>query len=246
MSKLKIAIVDDEPLAREIIKGYLSTENEIEIVGECENGFDCIKLLANNPVDLIFLDIQMPKIDGFELLEVLEQKPEIIFCTAFDNFAIKAFEKNAIDYLLKPFSKERFNEALAKAKTRILGNNPIDYKTKITETIANENKPLERIILRNGSKILLIPVDDIYYIEADDDYVLLHTKSGRLIKDQTMKYFENNLPKNFIRVHRGFIANITYIKSIEAYSKDSYMAMMENGEKIKISPDGYKKIKENV
>jgi two-component system LytT family response regulator len=242
MTKINVAIVDDEPLAREIIKGYLSTDLEINIVGECENGFECIKLLSNTPVDLLFLDIQMPKIDGFELLEILEQKPEIIFCTAFDNYAIKAFEKNAIDYLLKPFSRERFEEALFKAKKRITNKDSKIYSS----TLPIENKIIERIIIRTGSKILLIPVDDIYYIESDDDYVLIHSKSGRHIKDQTMKYFESHLPaKNFIRVHRGFIANIDYIKSIEAYSKDSYMALMENGEKIKISPDGYRKIKEN-
>lgn len=242
MSKIKIVIVDDEPLAREVIKGYLESRDDIEIVAECENGFDCIKLLAHEAVDILFLDIQMPKIDGFEMLEVIEQRPEVIFSTAFDQYAIKAFEQNAIDYLLKPFSKERFDTALGKAIARIQQN---DSSQVSIHKMEREQKELERIIVRSGSKIILIPVDDIYYLEADDDYVLIHTKTGRYIKDQTMKYFENNLPKRqFLRVHRGFIANINAIKSIEAYSKDSYIALMENNEKIKISPDGYRKIKE--
>jgi two-component system LytT family response regulator len=242
MSKIKIVIVDDEPLAREVIKGYLGFRDDIEIVAECENGFDCIKLLANEAVDILFLDIQMPKIDGFEMLEVIEQHPEVIFSTAFDQYAIKAFEQNAIDYLLKPYSKERFDTALEKAIARVQQQESSHVNLR---QIEREEKVIERIIVRNGSKIILVPVDDIFYLEADDDYVLIHTKNGRYIKDQTMKYFENNLPKRqFLRVHRGFIANINAIKSIEAYSKDSYMALMENNEKIKISPDGYRKIKE--
>jgi len=240
MSKTKVVIVDDEPLAREIIKGYLSTRDDIDLIGECENGFECIKLLATESVDLLFLDIQMPKIDGFEMLEVLEQRPEIIFSTAFDQYAIQAFEKNAIDYILKPYSKERFDSALDKAISRINSKQPNPYYQS-----EQANKTIERIIVRSGSKIILIPVTEIFYFESNDDYVLIHTKNGRFIKDQTMKFFETNLPKkNFIRVHRGFIANINAIKSIEAYSKDSYMALMENNEKIKISPDGYRKIKE--
>lgn len=242
MNKIKVVIVDDEPLAREVIKGYLGYRDDIEIVAECENGFDCIKLLANEDVDILFLDIQMPKIDGFEMLEVIERHPEIIFSTAFDQYAIKAFEKNAIDYILKPFSKERFDVALDKAIARIQQNESTPVNM---HQIEREQKIIERIIVRSGSKIILIPVDDIFYFEANDDYVLIHTKTGRYIKDQTMKYFENNLPnRQFLRVHRGFIANINAIKSIEAYSKDSYMALMENNEKIKISPDGYRKIKE--
>ncbi len=241
MSKIKILIVDDEHLAREIIKGYLSDRMDIELVGECENGLDCIKFLKDQPVDLLFLDIQMPKIDGFEMLEVIENHPEVIFSTAFDQHAIRAFEKNAIDYLLKPYSKERFDNALEKAILRIKGQ----QKTTTHSLPEQLSKTIERIIVRSGSKITLIPVEDIYYFESNDDYVLIHTKTGRFIKDQTMKYLENNLPKkSFIRVHRGFIANINAIKSIEAYSKDSYMGLMENGEKIKISPEGYRKIKE--
>lgn len=241
MSKIKVAIVDDEPLAREIIKGYLVDRDDIELVAECENGLECIKFLSTQAVDLLFLDIQMPKIDGFEMLEVIEQHPEIIFSTAFDQYAIQAFEKNAIDYLLKPYSKERFNSAVSKAIVRI------QSQQKPATYIQPEQlqKTIERIIVRSGSKIILIPVDDIFYFESNDDYVLIHAKNGRFIKDQTMKFLETNLPKkNFIRVHRWFIANINYIKSIEAYSKDSYMALMENGEKIKISPEGYRKIKE--
>lgn len=241
MSKIKVVIVDDEPLAREIIKGYLVDRDDVELVGECDNGLECIKMLSNQPVDLLFLDIQMPKIDGFELLEVLEQHPEVIFSTAFDQYAIQAFEKNAIDYLLKPYSKERFNSAVEKAINRILNQ----QKPQIFSSFDHVEKTIERIIVRSGSKIILIPVSDIYYVESNDDYVLIHSKMGRYIKDQTMKFLENNLPKkSFVRVHRGFIANINFIKSIEAYSKDSYMALMENNEKIKISPDGYRKIKD--
>ncbi len=240
MSKIKVLVVDDEPLARDLIKGYLADRDDVELVGECENGLECIKFLASQTVDILFLDIQMPKIDGFEMLEVMEQHPEVIFSTAFDQYAIQAFEKNAVDYLLKPYSKERFNNAVDKAIARILTQQK-PPAIKLPETL---EKIIERIIVRSGSKIILIPITDVYYFESNDDYVLIHSKKGRYIKDQTMKFLENNLPKkSFIRVHRGFIANINFIKSIEAYSKDSYIALMENNEKIKISPEGYRKIK---
>jgi len=248
MKPYKVAIVDDELLARDIMRNYLSSRTDIEIVGECENGYDCIKLINTTKVDILFLDIQMPKIDGFEMLEILNPRPEIIFCTAFDSFALKAFEMNAIDYLLKPFSKERLYQATDKAIERIENGLSVQHDDNLNQLqkMRDDNiESIERIVVRNGSKLVIIPVNDIIFLEAADDYVMIYTKDSRYMKDKTMKYFETHLPKKqFIRTHRSFIANIQQIKSIEAYSKDSHIALMINNEKIKISAEGYKKLKE--
>jgi two-component system, LytTR family, response regulator len=246
--KIRVLIIDDESLARDLVRKYLSEIPGVEILGECENGFTALKSIQELRPDLLFLDIQMPKLDGFELLEVLDQKPEIIFTTAFDQYAIRAFEMNAVDYLLKPFSKERFQKALEKAREK-LGTPTQGMESPGTPSLLkhiDENRQvLERVITRLGSKITVIQVEKIIYIESADDYVMIHTESGNYLKEKTMKYFEEHLPKDqFIRIHRGYIAAISEIRSLELYSKDNYIAIMKNGDKLKVSAEGYKRLRE--
>jgi two-component system LytT family response regulator len=242
--KLRVIIIDDEALARQLIRQYLNDLPGIEIMAECENGFDALKAIQDKKPDLIFLDIQMPKLDGFELLEVLDTKPEIIFTTAFDQYAIKAFEMNAADYLLKPFSKERFLKALDRARQRI-GSQILSSVEGIKQHLDGQNKVLDRVITRMGSKITVIPVDKIQYFEAEDDYVMIFSELGSHLKEKTMKYFEEHLPPGqFIRIHRSYIVNISEIKSLDLYTKDSYLATLKNGAKLKVSSEGYRKLRE--
>lgn len=239
MKKFSVLIVDDETLARNTVRKYLENREDIEIAGECSDGFECLKFLQNQKVDILFLDIQMPKITGFELLEILSEKPQIIFTTAFDQYAIKAFEMNAVDYLLKPFSKDRFSAALDKCIGRINSLTPADNKLQqLNESACQEY--IDRIVVRNGTKVIVIPVDSILYIESNENYVNIHSEKGNFMKEKTMKYYESCLPaSSFIRLHRRFIASISAIQSIEPYTRDSYIATMKNGEKISVSQEGY-------
>jgi two-component system LytT family response regulator len=244
MNKIKTIIVDDESLARDIIRKFLSERNDIEIVAERSNAQECIKFLHQTSVDLMFLDIQMPKINGFELLEFLTDVPEVIFCTAFDDYAVQAFEVNAVDYLMKPFNKERLFSALDKALTRLKLGSASAGIEKLILSEKEKKETLDRLLIRKNSKIHNIRIEDIFYIEANDDYVNVYTKQEKFIHKETMAYLENHLnQEKFIRVHRKYIINIDFMLSIEAYSKDSYMAKMKNGESVNVSQAGYKKIK---
>jgi two-component system, LytTR family, response regulator len=242
--KIRVLIIDDEALARELVRKYLTGNPGIEILGECANGFDALKAIQELKPDLLFLDIQMPKIDGFELLEVLDPKPEIIFTTAFDQFAIRAFEMNAVDYLLKPFSKDRLEQAIEKARLRV-GTPSLNPIQKLQQQIDDDKKTIERVVTRIGSKITVIPVEKIWYIEAADDYVMIWSELGNHLKEKTMKYFEEHLPQGqFIRTHRSHIINISQVVSLELYSKDSYLAIMKSGAKLKVSAEGYRRLRE--
>ena len=243
--KVKVLIVDDEAPARQVVRNYLAGLDEMEIVGECSNGFEALKEIQEQGPDLVFLDIQMPKIDGFELLEVLERKPAIIFATAYDQYAIRAFEQNAVDYLLKPFSKDRMLQALDKA-IRQLNADPGGQEqplAKLEQHLEREPNTLERVVTRLGAKITVIPVDKIWYIEAQDDYVMIWSELGNHLKEKTMKFFETSLPSQFIRIHRSFIVNITQVRTIEPYSKDSWVVITRSGARLKASAEGYKKLR---
>lgn len=245
-NKITVLIIDDEKLARDIIKKYLEQNEEVKILGECTNGFEGIKSINELKPDLIFLDIQMPKINGFEMLELLDYQPEIIFTTAFDQYAIKAFEVNATDYLLKPFSKDRFDEALQKTIKK-LNNSSLqktDYEKLLTK-INSTKEFLDRIVVKTFQKIVIIPVDKINYIEAQDDYVMIYTEFGKFLKQQKMKFYEEHLNVNeFIRVHRSYIINVNKVKQIELFEKESYKITLNNGDKIPVSKNGYVKLKE--
>ena len=222
---IKVVIIDDEQPARDLIKVYLKDRADVEIVGEASNGFDGLKEIQNNQPDIVFLDIQMPKINGFEMLELMEDPPGVIFCTAYDDYAIKAFEKNAIDYLLKPYPKSRLFAALDKASAQ----NKEELQEKVPDLLEFKEH-LSRIVVKTGQRIDIIDVNEINYLEAQDDYVEIHTNNQRLLKQQTMKYYEKALDKNqFVRIHRRFIVNVEAIEKLDKYGKETYLAQMKTG-----------------
>jgi two-component system LytT family response regulator len=248
MKKLRTIIIEDEAPARELLKHYLKDYNEIEIIAECADGFAGLKTISELKPDLVFLDIQMPKLTGFEMLEVLEEKPEIIFTTAYDQYAIKAFELNAVDYLLKPFHKERLTEALSKAieKTNS-GKGEPKAASELISRRPEPSAPVTRIVVRKGNSINIIPVDQLRYVEAEDDYVMIHHSTGKALKQQTMRYYEENLPKaDFVRIHRSYIVRIEEIKRIEPYGKDNHIAVLQSGDKLPVSRAGYKHLKDEL
>lgn len=236
-------IIDDEPLARLIITEYLQNYPQIKVVKECNDGFEGIKAIQQYQPDLIFLDIQMPKINGFEMLELVEQPPAVIFTTAFDEYAIKAFENHAVDYLLKPFSKERFDKALQKWINQ--GSIPV-AKANTEALLETMQSPAQnqRVVVKIAGKIRIIPVEDIDYLEAADDYVKIYTKEGSFLKNKTMGHFEQSLdPQQFVRTHRSYILNIQQITRIDPYEKDNHIAILKSGARVPVSKTGYGKLK---
>ena len=246
--QIGILIIEDEAPARELLKHFLIKHNDINLLGECADGFCGLKMIKELNPDLLLLDVQMPKLSGFELLEVLDEKPEIIFTTAFDHYAIKAFDMNAIDYLLKPFSQERFDEALLKAVDRIRKGNTKGVSIQnFSDSQEEGSATISRIVVKKGSSIKFIPTNNINYIMAEDDYVMIWHKEGKALKQQTMKYYENNLDsEDFARIHRSAIVRINLIESIEPYGKDTYRAILKDGTSIPVSRTGYKNLKEKV
>ncbi len=233
-------------LARDIVKRYAVDFQSLNVVAECGDGFEALRQIQVHKPDLLFLDIQMPKLDGFELLEVLDYNPAIIFTTAFDQFAIKAFEMNAVDYLLKPFSKDRFESAVQKAIQRIdLEKSKVNSSLEtLKENVQESRGTLDRVVTRLGSKVTVIPVDRIWYIESADDYVMIYSELGNHLKEKTMKFFEEHLPtNNFVRIHRGSIINLAQIAAIDPYTKDTHMVTLKCGAKLRASADGYKKLR---
>ncbi|MFQ5709920.1 MAG: LytR/AlgR family response regulator transcription factor [bacterium] len=244
-AKIKVVIIDDEAPARAILARFLQEFPQLEIEQQCSNGFEGLKAIQETHPDLIFLDIQMPKITGFEMLELLDEAPAIIFTTAYDQYALKAFDVNAIDYLLKPFSRERFHEAVNKA-VKALGDPSKQQKAlrKLKKHLEARGDYLERIVVTEGYKILIVPVQNIYWLEAQDDYVMLHTREGGFLKQQTMKYFEAHLdPSEFVRIHRSHIVKISTIKEIEVFSKESHRVRLANGQRLPVSKSGHARLR---
>ena len=245
---IKVMIIDDEAPARDLIRHYLKAHSDIEIAAEADNGFTAMKLIRENDPQLIFLDVQMPKLTGFEMLELMDSTPEIIFSTAFDQYAIRAFELNAVDYLLKPYSKERFDTAVQKAIAKIQSGKAVQSELQsFGKALAPPSETLTRIAVKDRQQIFVIPVNDIDYIESDGDYVKLHTVKKAYLKEKTMKFFEENLPRQqFIRIHRSYIVNVNEVAKIELYEKESYRVLLRNGEILKASSNGYKALKNAV
>ncbi|HUX55826.1 MAG TPA: LytTR family transcriptional regulator DNA-binding domain-containing protein [Bacteroidales bacterium] len=248
MENIRIVIIDDETPARDIIKHYLKEVDSIEVIAECSDGFSGLKTISEMKPDLVFLDIQMPRLTGIELVEVLTEKPEIIFTTAYDQFAIRAFELNAVDYLMKPFQKRRFLDAVKKAIDKIRADK--GNKQPTSQLLAKKpepSSPFNRIVVRKGNAINLIPVEQIRYVEAQDDYVMIYHAAGKALKQQTMKFCEENLSKtDFIRIHRSYIVRVEEIKRIEPYGKDNHIAILQSGDKLPVSRSGYKHLKEEL
>jgi two-component system, LytTR family, response regulator len=248
MEKTRIVIIDDEAPARDIIKHYLNEVDSIEVIAECADGFTGLKTISILKPDLVFLDIQMPRLTGIEMLEVMTEKPEIIFTTAYDQFALRAFELNAVDYLMKPFTKRRFLEAVKKAISKI--RSETGNKEPASQLLAKKpepSSPVSRIVVRKGNAINLIPVEEIRYVEAQDDYVMIYHSGGKALKQQTMKACEDNLSKtDFVRIHRSFIVKVGEIKRIEPYGKDNYVAILQSGDKLPVSRAGFKHLKEEL
>jgi len=245
--KLRVAIVDDEPLARAIVREYLGRHPGVEIIAECGNGFEAVKVVSELAPDLLFLDVQMPKLSGFEVLELIGREVPVIFTTAYDEFAIRAFEVHAIDYLLKPFSEARFAEALSRAWERIRARSEDGAgAVNPAELVADARRssgPLERVLIRDGPQVHVVPVDRIDYIEAQDDYVCFKTEGKQYLKDQTLAAVEASLdPNRFVRIHRSYLLNIDRIARVELYAKDSRVAILRDGRRLPVSRAGYARL----
>lgn len=233
-------IIDDEPLARLMIKEYLQTYSNIKLLQECGDGFEGIKAIQQHQPDLIFLDIQMPKINGFEMLELIDNPPAVIFTTAFEEYAIKAFDIHAADYLLKPFSKERFDKAIQKMMLQ-----KSNLAAVVEEVALQSPSTNNRIVVKDNGKIKIIPLPQVQYMEAADDYVKIFTAEGNFLKKKTMQYFEDSLPAaDFIRIHRSYIVSAQLITRITPYEKDSHLAILTNGVQLPVSKAGYNKLKQ--
>lgn len=237
---IKSIIVDDEPLARDIIKDYLKDYPSIAVTEECNNGFEGLKAIQQHQPDLVFLDIQMPKINGFEMLELIDYTPSLIFTTAFDEFAIKAFEKNAIDYLLKPFSKERFAKSIEKFMQKPDNNAVQNILEEASLTPSQQN----RVVVKDGPKIKIIPISKIQYFEAADDYVKIICDDGVFLKYKTMAFYEKSLaPFHFVRIHRSYLVNTQLITRIYPAEKDAHALLLSTGKDLPVSKSGYAKLK---
>jgi two-component system, LytTR family, response regulator len=243
MRKIRTLVADDEPLARERIVTLLRAEEDIEVVGECPDGARAATAIQQLSPDLVFLDVQMPKLNGFEVLELLGRNVPVVFTTAYDDYALRAFEVHAVDYLLKPFSEERFAEALSRARARVQAREPgADLEALVTEGRGRQG-PLERVLIRDGSQVHVLPVEKIDYVEAQDDYVCFKSEGKQYLKDQTMGALEMSLdPTRFVRVHRSYLLNIERIARVELYAKDSRVAILHDGTRLPVSRAGYARL----
>lgn len=243
MQTIRTIVVDDEELARGIVLEFLSPYPDIDVVAECSNGFEAVKAITELKPDLLFLDIQMPKLDGFEVLELVDKNLSVIFVTAYDQYAVRAFEVHAVDYLLKPFTKERFDEALKRAREK-MSRSPISSLDEVVAAARRQEVPLGRILVRDGSKVHVIPVDTIEYIEAQDDYVAIRSQGKTHLKQQRLSDLESSLdPKRFVRIHRSYILSVDRLARLELYAKDSRMAVLKDGTKLPVSRAGHEKLK---
>ena len=242
MDTLRIVIVDDEPLARAVLREYAGADASLEIVADCGNGFEAVKAVAELKPDLVLLDVQMPKLDGFEVLELLGRDQPVVFITAYDQYALRAFEVHAVDYLLKPFSAERFQEAIGRARERVRARAGV-----AVEEVVRDARPrtghAERVLIRDGANVHVLPVDAIDYVEAQDDYVAFKSAGKQYLKDQTLSAVETTLdPARFVRIHRSFVLNIDRIAKVELYAKDSRMAILRDGTRLPVSRAGYARL----
>ena len=241
---MRVIIVDDEELARGLVREFLRKHADVEVVAECANGFDAVKAITELEPDLVFLDIQMPKLDGFEVVELAGNKPRYVFVTAYDQYALKAFEVHAIDYLLKPFAPERLDQALAHVRAT-MGAQPV--VGQVAAEAASRNGPLERILIRDGARVHVIAVEKVDLVEAQDDYVEIRSEGKGYLKSQRLSDLEGQLdPTRFVRIHRSYIVNIERVSRIEQATKDTHQAVLKDGTVVPVSRSGYQKVRSLV
>ena len=241
--KCRAVIVDDEELARRVLRELLRAHNEVEVVAECPNGFEAVKAVAELKPDLLFLDVQMPKLDGFEVLELIAEGPAVIFVTAYDQYALRAFEAHAVDYLLKPFGADRLKVALERVKERLGGKLP--PPAELAAAARPPARYLERIVVKDGSRVHIIPVAKLDYAEAQDDYVALAVEGKKHLKQQTLSNLEKALdPERFLRIHRSYIVNLDRLGKVEPYGKDTHVVVLTTGAQLPVSRSGYARLRE--
>ena len=241
--KCRAVIVDDEELARRVLRELLRAHNEVEVVAECPNGFEAVKVVAELKPDLLFLDVQMPKLDGFEVLELIGEGRAVIFVTAYDQYALRAFEAHAVDYLLKPFGADRLKVALERTKERLGGGLP--PPAELAAAARPPAQYLERIVVKDGSRVHIIPVSKLDYAEAQDDYVALAVEGKKHLKQQTLSNLEKALdPERFLRIHRSYIVNLDRLGKVEPYGKDTHVVILTTGAQLPVSRSGYARLRE--
>lgn len=237
---MRVVIADDEDLARGVLREYLEKQPGMQIVAECSNGFEAVKAVGEHKPDVLFLDVQMPKLDGFEVLELIDRQVAVVFVTAFDQYAMRAFDAAAVDYLLKPFGEGRFRAALEKIERRTGEMRPAELSTELKNAVRPAGEYLERIVVKDGARVHVIPAGKLDYAEAQDDYVALRSEGKTWLKQQTIASLESTLhPKRFVRVHRGYLVNIERITRIEPNTKDTWIAVLADGTRISVSRGGY-------
>jgi two-component system LytT family response regulator len=245
-NKIRAVIVDDEELARALLREFLSEEDDVEIVAECGNGFEAVKAVSELAPDLLFLDVQMPKLDGFEVLELIDREVEVIFVTAYDQFAMKAFDAAAVDYLLKPFHAERFRKALERARGRLREKKGLAPAAgELKNAARGPGEYLQRIVVKDGARVHIIPVERLDYAEVQDDYVGLRSAGRTYLKQQSMASLEASLdPQRFLRIHRAYLVNIERIAKIEQDVAGSRVAVLTDGSEVPVSRSGYSRFRE--
>jgi len=241
--RLRIAIVDDEALARAVLREYLTASSEVEIVAECQNGFEAVKVVSELHPDLLFLDVQMPKLDGFEVLELVGCDVAVVFTTAYDQYALRAFEVHAVDYLLKPFSAERLAEALSRARERLQRGERLPTQEIVAEARGGQSGHAGRVLVRDGSRVHVLSIEKIDYVQAQDDYVSFRCEGKDYLKDQTLAQVEAALdPAKFVRIHRSYLLNLDRLARVETDERENRLAVLSDGRKLPVSRAGYARL----
>jgi two-component system LytT family response regulator len=240
--RLRVAIVDDEAPARAILREYLEHDGDAEVVAECGNGFEAVQAVANLKPDLLLLDVQMPKLDGFEVLELIERDVAVVFVTAYDQYALKAFDVHAVDYLLKPFGPERLSQALDRVRARLF-QGPRRPPEPLAPRLRDPKRPITRVLIRDGANVHIVPLSKIDYAEAQDDYVSIHAEKRTYLKEQTMSDLEATLdPRHFVRIHRSYLLNLDRLAKVEMTDTDSRVAILRDDTRLPISRSGYTRL----
>ena len=242
---LRVAIVDDEAPARMVLREYLSSDTDVQVIAECANGFEAVKAVADLHPDLLLLDVQMPKLDGFEVLDLVGRDVAVVFTTAYDEYALKAFEVHAVDYLLKPFGRERLLQALGRVRARLNGVSSLPQVDALRTTARRDGDWLTRIVIRDGADVHVIPVDRVDYVEAQDDYVAVHAGAKARLKEQTLSSIEGQLdPRRFVRINRSYLLNLDRLARLESVSRDARMAILRDGRRLPVSRTGFARLQE--